>query len=196
VTNGKWFQSSKCHVQQTFTSHCPYDSYWLHCGQHSQSTREIKALSPVGSYGQISLHWWYSCWWFVLLPPLWGEEWQENSCFSALKHEQEFLWLVGVSLPFRFFNQNTACISHLAHVCYMFLPSHPPRFDHPHTKLLIMQSSPASSFSFLLGPNILLSSLFSDTFNLCSSLSVRDQVSHPYKMTGKVMILYTLIFKL
>jgi polysaccharide pyruvyl transferase WcaK-like protein len=31
-----------------------------------------------------------------------------------------------------------------------------------------------------LGPNILLSTLFSNTLNLCSSLNVRDQVSHPY----------------
>jgi hypothetical protein len=31
--------------------------------------------------------------------------------------------------------------------------------------------------SFLLGANILHSTLFSDTLNLCSSLSVRDQVS-------------------
>ena len=35
--------------------------------------------------------------------------------------------------------------------------------------------------SSLLGPNILLNSLFSNTLSLCSSLSVRDQVSHPYK---------------
>jgi hypothetical protein len=34
----------------------------------------------------------------------------------------------------------------------------------------------------LLGPNILLSTLFSNTLSLCSSLSVRDQVWHPYKM--------------
>jgi hypothetical protein len=46
------------------------------------------------------------------------------------------------------------------------------------TYYLIMQSSPASRH-FLLGPNILLKSLFSNTFNLCSSLSVEGQVSHP-----------------
>jgi hypothetical protein len=33
---------------------------------------------------------------------------------------------------------------------------------------------------FFLDPIILLSTLFSRTFNLCPSLSVRDQVSHPY----------------
>jgi hypothetical protein len=33
----------------------------------------------------------------------------------------------------------------------------------------------------LFGPNILLSTLFSNTLDLCSSLDVRDQVSHPHK---------------
>jgi hypothetical protein len=51
-----------------------------------------------------------------------------------------------------------------------------------------------STTSSLLGPNIFLSTLFSNTFNLCSSLSVREQVSHPYKTTRKTVILYTLRF--
>jgi hypothetical protein len=41
--------------------------------------------------------------------------------------------------------------------------------------------------SSLLGPNIFLSTLFSNTLNLCSSLIVRDKVSHPYKTTGKII---------
>jgi hypothetical protein len=45
-----------------------------------------------------------------------------------------------------------------------------------------------------LGPNILLSTLFSNTLNLCSSLIVRDQVSHPYKTTGKIYSFPMLIF--
>jgi hypothetical protein len=48
--------------------------------------------------------------------------------------------------------------------------------------------------SSLLGPNILLSTLFSNTLNLCSSLNVRDKVSHPYKTIGKIIGLYILIF--
>jgi phosphate starvation-inducible membrane PsiE len=48
--------------------------------------------------------------------------------------------------------------------------------------------------SSLLVPNILLRTLFSNTLSLCSSLSVRDQVSHPYKTTGRIMILYILTF--
>jgi hypothetical protein len=29
---------------------------------------------------------------------------------------------------------------------------------------------------------------------LCSSLTVRDHVSYPYRTTGKIIVLYTLIF--
>ena len=46
-----------------------------------------------------------------------------------------------------------------------------------------------------LDPNILSSTLFSNTLSLCSILNVSDQVSHPYKTTGKIIVLYILIFK-
>jgi hypothetical protein len=55
----------------------------------------------------------------------------------------------------------------------------------------LLHSPVASS---LLGPNILLSTLFSNTLSLCTSLSVKDQVSHPHKTTGKIIVLYTLNF--
>ena len=48
--------------------------------------------------------------------------------------------------------------------------------------------------SYLLGPNILLSTLCSNTLSLCSSLSVSDQDSHPNKTTGKIIVLFILIF--
>jgi hypothetical protein len=47
--------------------------------------------------------------------------------------------------------------------------------------------SPVTSFH--LGTNILLRTLFSNILSLCSSLIVRDQVSHPYKTTGRIMVL-------
>ena len=50
--------------------------------------------------------------------------------------------------------------------------------------------------SSLLGPNILLNTLFSNTLSWCSFLSVSDQISHPYKTIGKIIVLYILIFKL
>ena len=49
--------------------------------------------------------------------------------------------------------------------------------------------------SSLLRSNILLSTLFSNTLSLLSSPSVSDQVSHPYKTTGKIIFLYILIIK-
>jgi phosphate starvation-inducible membrane PsiE len=47
--------------------------------------------------------------------------------------------------------------------------------------------------SSLLGPNIFLNTLFSNTLSLCSSLNVSDQVSHPYKTMGKIIVLYILM---
>ena len=48
--------------------------------------------------------------------------------------------------------------------------------------------------SSLLLPVIPLSILSSNTLSLSSSLNVSDQVSHPYKTTGKIIFQYTLIF--
>jgi hypothetical protein len=50
--------------------------------------------------------------------------------------------------------------------------------------------------SYLFDPNILLSTLFSNTLSLCSSLNVRDQVSHPYRITGKIIVLHSLNLRL
>ena len=47
--------------------------------------------------------------------------------------------------------------------------------------------------SSLIGSNILLSTLFSNTTSLRSSLNVRDQVSRPYKTTRKIVVLYRYI---
>jgi hypothetical protein len=46
----------------------------------------------------------------------------------------------------------------------------------------------------LFGRNILLSTLFSNTLSLCSSLNVRDHVSHPYRSRGKIIVFYVLTF--
>jgi len=85
----------------------------------------------------------------------------------------------------------------ISHACYIPLPSRPPSLDHPNNiwwsvqvvKLLIMQPSRASRpflpLRFKYSPQYPV--LY--TLNLCSSLSVRDQVSHPYKTTGKILIL-------
>ena len=48
--------------------------------------------------------------------------------------------------------------------------------------------------SSLLRPNILLNTLFSYTLSTRASLNVSDQVSHPYKTTGKTIVVCILIF--
>jgi len=53
--------------------------------------------------------------------------------------------------------------------------------------------SPNSSH---LGPNILLSTLFSDILKLCFFLSKRVKISHQYETAGKIMCLYILIYKI
>jgi polysaccharide pyruvyl transferase WcaK-like protein len=58
-------------------------------------------------------------------------------------------------------------------------------------KFIIIQFSP-SSYS-ILGQNILLNILFSYKISLCSSLKVRDQVSHTYNTTSKITVLYIFI---
>jgi hypothetical protein len=60
-------------------------------------------------------------------------------------------------------------------------------FEHPNIwcvqiiMLLIMQDSRFLCYSFVLGPNIIPSSLFPNTLYLCSFIRGRDKVSHPNK---------------
>ena len=72
----------------------------------------------------------------------------------------------------------------LPHMCYMPCPSHSSWFDHlnniwwgvQNIKLLVMYSSPLPCY--LVPPE-------HPVLNLCSSLNVSDQVSHPCKIAGK-----------
>jgi hypothetical protein len=45
----------------------------------------------------------------------------------------------------------------------------------------------SSEYSCLLSPHI-LSTLFSNTLDLCSFFRVRDKVSYPYKITQNILI--------
>ena len=93
------------------------------------------------------------------------------------------------------------CI-HLAspHTCYIPSQSHSSRFDNPNKSDEDYRSVSTSLCSFLpspvspslVGPNIILSTLVSNTISLHSSLNVSDQVSHTYKTTGNIIVLYTL----
>ena len=60
------------------------------------------------------------------------------------------------------------------------------------TSLCSLLHSPVPSSVW--GPNILLSALFSNTLSLRSSVNVMDQVSHPYKITNRIVILCIFIF--
>jgi hypothetical protein len=59
----------------------------------------------------------------------------------------------------------------------------------------LCSSPPPPCYFVPLKPNILLRTLFPNTLGLCTSLNVSDLVSHPYKTTDKIIILYILIFK-
>ena len=80
-------------------------------------------------------------------------------------------------------------------------PSHSSRFDKPNniwpgiqiSKLLIMRFLHFPVTLSPLGPNILLSTVFSSTPSLRSSLSGSDQVAHPKKTTSKRKFLYLLM---
>ena len=104
------------------------------------------------------------------------------------------------SLSLRFPHQNPVCNSYPPIHVTCPLPSHYSRFYHPNNigwglqiiKLFVFIHSPVTSS--LLGPNILLSNLFSNTLSLRSSRNVSDQFSHPYKTTGKIKVQDILIF--
>jgi hypothetical protein len=81
-------------------------------------------------------------------------------------------------------------------------PHHPPWLDLSNCtwrraqvmKLFILQLSLTSCHLYPFDLNIPLSTLFSNTLSLCSSLNVTDQVSRTYQITGKIVVLYVLIF--
>jgi len=54
-----------------------------------------------------------------------------------------------------------------------------------------MQSPAFPVTSSLLGPNILLNTIFSNTLSFLSSFNVSDHVSHPYITTGTIIVLGT-----
>jgi hypothetical protein len=66
-------------------------------------------------------------------------------------------------------------------LCYV---THSYSFLHPHIT------------SSLAGPNIPMSTLFSDTLSLCPSHNVRHQVSHPYTTSGKIIVMHIIIFNI
>ena len=102
------------------------------------------------------------------------------------------------SLSLRFPHQHPIRPPLLPHTRHMPCPPHYSRFYHPHnigeeyrslssSLCSLLHSSVTSS---LLGPNILLNTIFSNTLSFLSSLNASDQASHTYKTTGKIIVLY------
>ena len=98
------------------------------------------------------------------------------------------------SLTLRHLHENPVYTSSLLHTCYK---PRPPHFLDFITRTVLGVPYRSLSFSLcsflhlivtlsLLGPNILVSTLFWNTLSLRSSLNIRDQLSHPYKITGKI----------
>jgi hypothetical protein len=121
---------------------------------------------------------------------------------SILTLSFHLCWAFQVVSFFRFPYQNPVCSSLLhklaKYPAYLVLPDSitPIKFGKDYRSL----SSSLCSFlhspvtSFLLDPNILLNSLLSETLNLRSSFDVSDQLSHPYKTTGKIIVLCIFMF--
>jgi len=97
------------------------------------------------------------------------------------------------SLPFRFSNQNIACISHLSHPCYIPCPFHPPWAYHPNNtwcsiqvmKLFICSLLQSLTPSLLLGPYSPQHPVIKHPQYMCE---------RPYKTTGKIMVLCLNLF--
>jgi hypothetical protein len=108
-------------------------------------------------------------------------------------------WSLSIGFP----HQNPVYASPLPHMRYMPRPSQSSHFI---TRKIFGDEYRLISFSVcsfllslvtssLIGTNILFNTLFSNTFSLRYSLSVSDQVSHPHKTTGKIIVLYILTIK-
>jgi hypothetical protein len=106
------------------------------------------------------------------------------------------------SLSLRFPHQNPVCSFPLPPMCYMPRISCFPiwslewylvRSQFIHLPLCSFLHYPDNSL-FHLDPNILLRTIFWNILSLRSSFDVSDQVSHPYKTKGKIIVLYVLTF--
>jgi hypothetical protein len=90
------------------------------------------------------------------------------------------------SLSFKFYRQPLVHFSFPSRVLHA-RPSHRPRLDNANNILWYVHIQ-ALFRSYSLAPNMFLSPLLSNDLKLRSSLSMRDQHSHPYKALGKSII--------
>jgi hypothetical protein len=95
-------------------------------------------------------------------------------------------------LPPLTYHMRARCPAHLILLALITLKIMGEKNKYCRSSLCIYHKHPVTSPP--LGSNILRRELFSNTLNICSPINVRDKVSHPYKTTGKIKILYILIF--
>jgi len=82
------------------------------------------------------------------------------------------------------------CVPHSSPKTFSFIwsPEYSPRTSNHEAPLDALLSSSLLLHLFFI------STLFSNTLSPCPSMDVSEQVLHPYNATGKITILYTLIF--
>jgi len=88
-----------------------------------------------------------------------------------------------ISLPIR-----ATCPAHLILLDFITRTILDEQYRSFSSSLCSLLHSPVTSS--LLGQNILLNTIFSNNLSFLSSLNVSDQVSHPYKTIGKIIVLY------
>ena len=95
----------------------------------------------------------------------------------------------------QFTHEYSVCVYVLTHLCRMPRLSHHSWSGHrynvcremPVMKLLSIRSAPSSCYFFSIRPRHLLSPLFCNTHNLCSSITLINQVSHLRKTRFSVI---------
>ena len=111
--------------------------------------------------------------------------WRSILILSSPSTPRSSKWSLSLSFP----HQNPVCTSPVPHTCHLPLPYILLGWI---TRIWWGVQTPC--YFVPLGLGIFFSALFSNTLSLCSFLNARDEFSHPYKTTGKIIFLYILIF--